>query len=150
MKVIYNLLGITCAFALMILLLITSIEAVTYWTPGYYEKEYTKHHVLDTVPMEMEDLLDVTEEMMAYLRGNRDDLHVFTKVNFSMNGKSPTWRMCAVCSWRQLQFVEFVWLELWESWCFFMLGKERQKESCHVPSVWEQDCSLLCWQGWRH
>ena len=81
MKVIYNLLGITCAFALMILLLITSIEAVTYWTPGYYEKEYTKHHVLDTVPMEMEDLLDVTEEMMAYLRGNRDDLHVFTKVN---------------------------------------------------------------------
>lgn len=81
MKAIHILLGILCAFALMIILLITSIEAVTYWTPGYYEKEYTKHHVLDAVPMEMEDLLDVTDEMMAYLRGNREDLHVPTIVN---------------------------------------------------------------------
>ena len=31
--------------------------------------------------MEMEDLLDVTTEMMAYLRGHREDLHVPTIVN---------------------------------------------------------------------
>ncbi len=76
MKILHNTLGILCAFALMITLLITSVEAVAYWTPGYYEKEYAKYNVLEDVDMEMEDLLDVTDEMMAYLRGKREDLHV--------------------------------------------------------------------------
>lgn len=81
MKLLHNTLGILCAFALMITLLITSVEAVTYWTPGYYEKEYAKYNVLEDVKMEMEDLLDVTHEMMAFLRGNRADLHVPTIVD---------------------------------------------------------------------
>lgn len=81
MKLIHILLGLLCSFALMITLLITSVEAVTYWTPGYYEKEYLKYNVLENVHMEMEDLLDVTTEMMAYLRGHREDLHVPTIVN---------------------------------------------------------------------
>lgn len=69
--------GILGAFCVMIILLITSVEAVAYWTPGYYEQEYTKYHVLEDLPeMTMEDLLAVTDEMMAYLRGNREDLHV--------------------------------------------------------------------------
>ena len=76
MKLLHNVLGILCGFALMIILLITSIEAVTYWTPGYYEKEYAKYGVLNDVHMEMDDLLDVTDEMMVYLRGSRKDLHV--------------------------------------------------------------------------
>ncbi len=80
-KWIHILLGFSGAFALMITLLITSVEAVTYWTPGYYEKEYRKYHVLEAVQMEMEDLLDVTDEMMSYLRGGREDLHVPTIVN---------------------------------------------------------------------
>ena len=81
MKLLHNVLGILCGFALMIILLITSIEAVTYWTPGYYEKEYVKYGVLNDVHMEMDDLLDVTDEMMAYLRGSREDLHVPTIVD---------------------------------------------------------------------
>ena len=78
MKLLHNVLGILCGFALMIILLITSIEAVT---PGYYEKEYAKYGVLNDVHMEMDDLLDVTDEMMAYLRGSREDLHVPTIVD---------------------------------------------------------------------
>ncbi len=81
MKLFHNILGLLCAFALMIVLFITSIEAVTYWTPGYYEKEYEKYQVADAVHMEMEDLLEVTDQMMAFLRGNREDLHVPTIVN---------------------------------------------------------------------
>lgn len=81
MKLLHNALGILCAFTLMITLLITSVEAVTYWTPGYYEKEYAKYNVLEDVKMEMDDLLDVTHEMMAFLRGNRADLHVPTIVD---------------------------------------------------------------------
>ena len=68
-------LGILFSFCLIVTLLITSVEAVTYWTPGYYEREYSKYNVTEDVHMEMDDLLDVTKEMMAYLRGNREDLH---------------------------------------------------------------------------
>ena len=70
---------ILTALWLMIVFLITSVEAVAYWTPGYYKMEYEKYQVLDDLPeMTMDDLLSVTDEMMAYLRGNREDLHVFT------------------------------------------------------------------------
>ncbi len=76
MKGIHYVLGVLFGFCLIIILLITSVEAVAYWTPGYYEKEYEKYNVTADVHMEMDDLLDVTREMMAYLRGNREDLHV--------------------------------------------------------------------------
>lgn len=77
--ILHRFLGILTAFALMFTLLITSVEAVCYWVPGYYQHEYTKYDVLDNLPsMTMDDLLIVTEEMMAYLRGNREDLHVKT------------------------------------------------------------------------
>ena len=95
-------LGILFSFCLIVTLLITSVEAVTYWTPGYYEREYSKYNVTEDVHMEMDDLLDVTKEMMAYLQGNREDLHVPTIVdgpsgNSSMTGRSPIWRMSEVC-----------------------------------------------------
>lgn len=73
--------GLLSALCIMVSLLITSIEAVAYWTPGYYETEYTKYHVLDDLPeMTMEDLLTVTDEMMAFLRGKRADLHVYAMI----------------------------------------------------------------------
>ena len=80
MKHIPKFLGILCAFCLMIVFLTTSVEAVIYWTPGYFEKEYTKYQVAETVQMEMDDLLEVTDEMMDYLRGDRADLHAPTIV----------------------------------------------------------------------
>lgn len=80
MKTLYRFFGILCAFCLMITFLITSVEAVAYWTPGYYEKEYVKYGVAEDVNMEIKDLLSVTEEMMAYLKGKREDLHVQTTV----------------------------------------------------------------------
>lgn len=78
-KTIIYAAGIFTAFWLIIAFLITSVEAVAYWTPGYYEKEYTKYQVLNDLPeMTMDDLLDVTDQMMAFLRGKREDLHVYT------------------------------------------------------------------------
>ena len=41
MKLLHSLAGFLCSVCLMAILLITSIEAVAYWIPGYYEKEYT-------------------------------------------------------------------------------------------------------------
>ena len=81
MKLLSHIFGILCAFCLMIIFLITSVEAVVYWTPGYFEKEYEKYQVPETAHMEMDDLLEVTDEMMAYLRGEREDLHIMTTVD---------------------------------------------------------------------
>lgn len=81
MKWIHYILGVLFGLSLIVILLITSVEAVAYWTPGYYEKEYEKYNITADVHMEMDDLLDVTREMMAYLRGNREDLHVPTIVD---------------------------------------------------------------------
>lgn len=70
--------GIIFSICLMMVLLFTSVEAVVYWLPGYFEKEYTKYNVTKDVSMSMEDLLDVTHEMMSYLRGTRNNLHIET------------------------------------------------------------------------
>lgn len=79
MKYLHRLTGILMAFCLMIVLFITSIEAVVYWTPGYFEKNTQNMRILKDLPaMTMEDLLEVTDEMMDYLRGDREDLHVMT------------------------------------------------------------------------
>ncbi|MDR1766427.1 MAG: TIGR01906 family membrane protein [Lachnospiraceae bacterium] len=72
--------GVVFSVFLILLLLVTSVEAVAYWIPGYYEREYTKYGVAADVDMEMPDLLYVTKEMMAYLRGARDDLRVETTI----------------------------------------------------------------------
>ena len=96
--------GILTALWLMIVFLITAVEAVAYWTPGYYKMEYEKYQVLDDLPeMTMDDLLSVTDEMMAYLRGNRrtsmcSPPWAENTGSFSMPGRSPTWRTCGGCS----------------------------------------------------
>ncbi len=74
MKTLYYIPALLAAFTLIMILLVTSVEAVVYWTPGYFEKEYEKHQVLDDVHMEMDELLAVTEHMMDYLRGEEEEL----------------------------------------------------------------------------
>ena len=85
MRIFHFLLGLIFSFCLILVLLVTSVEAVVYWTPGYFEKEYQKYGVTDEINMEMEDLLDVTDVMMDYLKDKREDLQVVTRVD-------GTWR----------------------------------------------------------
>lgn len=80
MKILHYILGLAAAFALITVLLITSVEAVVYWTPGYFESEYEKHQVLDDVSMDMDELMKVTDHMMAYLRGEEQELQITATV----------------------------------------------------------------------
>lgn len=80
-KMFHYTLGIVASIAMIIILLITSFEIAAYSDYGWYEKEYLKYEVLDDLEMKIEDAMDVTEEMMAYLRGNREDLVVNTIVD---------------------------------------------------------------------
>ncbi len=78
---IRSILGYISAVLLLIILFITAIEMVAYVDKGFYEREYKKYDVLKAVNMNMEDVLYVTDEMMTYLRGSREDLVVNTVVN---------------------------------------------------------------------
>lgn len=81
MKGLRRLLSALAGIAMLIILLISSFEIGAYSDFGWYEKEYAKYNVLDDLEMEMSDAMQVTKEMMSYLRGNRADLVVETKVN---------------------------------------------------------------------
>ncbi len=76
-----RIIGIVVGIALILILLITSIEAVVYWMPGYFQKEYEKHQVLQDVGMEMDQLLQVTDHMMAYLRGQEEELQISATID---------------------------------------------------------------------
>lgn len=72
--------GILFSFSVIAILLISSFEIAMYADFSVYQREYEKYDVLDDLDMKMEDVMYVTEEMMAYLRGNRDTLSVITTV----------------------------------------------------------------------
>ncbi|MFR5583909.1 MAG: DUF1461 domain-containing protein [[Clostridium] scindens] len=46
----------------------------------FYQKEYEKYTVCDALGMKMEDVMQVTEHMMAYLIGEEEELSVITTV----------------------------------------------------------------------
>ena len=83
----YRLLAVIFSLFLIFTLLITSFEAVCYWNPGYYEAEFEKYDVLDSLQewrgetMTMDDLTAVMHQTMVYLRGDRENLIVETEIN---------------------------------------------------------------------
>lgn len=81
MKVLHRMTGVIAGVATIVFLLITAFEIAAYSDYGWYEKAYEKYEVLDDLEMDMPHVMEVTKEMMAYLRGNRDDLVVQTVVD---------------------------------------------------------------------
>ena len=81
MKKLHYFLGIVASITTIFVLLISSFELAAYSDFDWYEKEYEKYEVLTDLEMEMPDVMEVTKEMMKYLRGDREDLVVQTTVN---------------------------------------------------------------------
>lgn len=81
MKKLHYFFGILASVAMIVVLLISSFELAAYSNFEWYEKEYKKYDVLTDLEMEMSDVMEVTKEMMQYLRGDREDLVVHTTVN---------------------------------------------------------------------
>lgn len=74
MKLLRFILGIILSFSLMFIALITSIEIAAYSDFSFYEKEYKKYEVTEFVGISMNDLMNVTVDMMHYLNGNKSSL----------------------------------------------------------------------------
>lgn len=83
MKKIHNVIAVTAMFFLIIGILITSFQAAVYGDPEYkyYEKEYARYNVAEALDMKMEDVMEVTDHMMAYLIGKEETLSVITQVD---------------------------------------------------------------------
>ena len=80
-KIIHYGAGLILGFALIAALLITSFEIAMYADFDVYRQEYEKYDVLSDLDMTMDDAMDVTRQMMAYLRGEGDTLSVITTVD---------------------------------------------------------------------
>ena len=80
-KIIHYGAGLILGFALIAALLITSFEIAMYADFDVYRQEYEKYDVLSELDMTMDDAMDVTRQMMAYLRGEGDTLSVITTVD---------------------------------------------------------------------
>ena len=80
-KIIHHGAGLILGFALIAALLITSFEIAMYADFDVYRQEYEKYDVLSDLDMTMDDAMDVTRQMMAYLRGEGDTLSVITTVD---------------------------------------------------------------------
>ena len=80
-KIIHYGAGLILGFALIAALLITSFEIAMYADFDVYRQEYEKYDVLSDLDMSMDDAMDVTRQMMAYLRGEGDPLSVITTVD---------------------------------------------------------------------
>jgi len=83
MKIIQRALGIVLVFAAIFAWLIASFDIAIYGdkTYAFYENEYEKYNVTEDLQMEMPDVMYVTSEMMAYLKGHREELSVMTMVD---------------------------------------------------------------------
>ncbi len=82
-QILQNITAAAAMVSLIIALLLTSFQAAIYGDPEYrfYEKEYEKYQVAESLHMETADIMDVTERMMAYLIGEREELSVITRVD---------------------------------------------------------------------
>ena len=93
-------LSLLFSLTMMLCLLLTAAEILLYRTPGWFEKEYDQYMGLEGVrgEMSMKSALQVTEEMMDYLKGDRKNLTVMTTID----GKQQEFRRakCSTISWK--------------------------------------------------
>ena len=83
MKKVDKCIAVTAMFLFILSLLITSFKLVIYGDSEYrfYEKLYTKYNVTESLNMKMEDVMEVTDYMMAYLIGEEEELSIVTQVD---------------------------------------------------------------------
>ena len=82
MKTIQRAAAFIAMFCVIIAMLITSFQIAIYGDPDYrfYQKEYEKYQVTESLYMDMEDVMEVTSYMMDYLIGKEEVLSIETEV----------------------------------------------------------------------
>ena len=83
MKQTQKISAVIMMFLLIGVLLLTSFQVAIYGDSQYrfYEREYKKYQVADSLNMTMDNIMDVTDQMMAYLIGKKAELSIVTDVD---------------------------------------------------------------------
>lgn len=70
------------AISLIVMTLLNAVSLAVFGNMEYYRKELEKHTVTDNIDMDMDDIMYVMDELMAYLNGDRENLeNIITEVN---------------------------------------------------------------------
>lgn len=86
-KLFYPILILIFTLMLLFILLITSFEAVCYRDMDYYGREFEKYQVLSEMKqwigddMKEDALEEVMKQTLRYLRGDRENLIIYTEIN---------------------------------------------------------------------
>ena len=72
----HNIAAFICGICLLLILLITSLQAVCYWIPDWWRNEYAKYDTPSNVrgEMSLDDAVHITEDMLEYCIGRLDTL----------------------------------------------------------------------------
>jgi integral membrane protein (TIGR01906 family) len=72
----HSIAAFICGLCLLLILLITSLQAVCYWIPDWWRNEYAKYDTPSNVrgEMSLDDAVHVTEDMLEYCIGRLDTL----------------------------------------------------------------------------
>ena len=75
-KITHSIAAFVCGLCLLLILLITSLQAVCYWIPDWWRNEYAKYDTPSNVrgEMSLDDAVHVTEDMLEYCIGRLDTL----------------------------------------------------------------------------
>lgn len=65
---------------LPLVLLLTTLEMVSF-NKDFYMDKYEEYNIVESTGMEMNDLSDVTDKLIGYLKDDTDDLHIEKEVN---------------------------------------------------------------------
>ena len=76
MKFIQYVLALIITFILIIIVLISSFNLAIYGDSQYhfFENEYIKYEIADKLDLEIPIIMDITDHILNYLRGNEDNL----------------------------------------------------------------------------
>ena len=78
MKKVQIISAVSAMFFIIMAALLTSFQLAVYGDPEYrfYESLYKKYHVTEDLHMELSDVMEVTDYMMDYLIGRKDELSI--------------------------------------------------------------------------
>ncbi len=71
-----------CALSLVMMLLLNAVSLAVFGNMDYFRREFEKYNVTDNIDMKMDDIMYVMDELMDYLRDDRENLeNIVTDVN---------------------------------------------------------------------
>jgi len=68
------------SISLAVILFLTAVELPVFYK-NFYEMEYDKYNILVQLNVSKQDLMDVTDHLLEYMKGNKPNLEVYANVN---------------------------------------------------------------------